>query len=144
MHYFSVFVGNHWVLWLVLALLVFALVVFESRGRVGGILQLAPQDVVALINRQKALVIDVRNAQAFCQGHIINAQNIELANLDQAMKKIQKFKTIPVIVYDDTQSSRKAIKFAKALKNVGFQEVQCLKGALAAWQKESLPLVKEG
>ena len=96
------------------------------------------------MNRQKALVIDVRNAQAFCQGHIINAQNIELSNLEQAIKKIQKFKTNPVIVYDDTQGSRKAIKFAKAFKALGFQQVQCLKGALAAWQKENFPLVKEG
>lgn len=142
MSYFLTFAENHWLLWLVFLLLVIALLVLESQGKVGGVLQLSAQAMVNLMNREKALVVDVRTNQAFCQGHIIHAQHIEFAGMDQAAKKIQKFKANPVVVYDDAQGG-KAVKFAKTLKNLGFQKVYCLQGGLPAWRKENLPVIKE-
>ena len=133
---------NHWLLWLILLVLLIALVLVESRGKVGGIAQLSAQAVVNLMNREKALVIDVRAAKAFCQGHIIHAQNIGLDGIDQAAKRIQKFKSSPVIIYDEAQGG-KAIRFAKALKKSGFQQLYALQGGLQAWRKENLPLIKE-
>ncbi len=142
MSYFLTFAINHWILWLILLVLLIVLLLIESQGKVGGILQISAKAMVNLMNREKALVIDVRTAQAFAKGHIIHAQNIEFTGIEQAAKKIQKFKSSFVIIYDEAQG-RKAIKFAKALKSSGFQQVQCLQGGLQAWRKENLPLVKD-
>lgn len=142
MNYFLTFATSHWVLFLLLIVLILILLLVESQSKVGGILQVSPQSMVTLMNREKALVIDVRPAKLFAQGHIIHAQNIEVDALGSSAKKIQKFKSNPVIVYDESQGN-KAIKMAKALKKSGFLQVQCLKGGLQAWRKENLPLIKE-
>lgn len=141
MNHFLTFAAHHWILFLLLILLVIALFVVESQGAVGGILQISAQHLVTLMNREKALVIDVREPAAFEAGHILHAQNISLAQLDQAVKRIQKFKAKPIAVYGKGQDSL-AVKLAKQLKQKGFKNVQCLRGGLQAWQKQNYPLSK--
>ncbi|TFW18311.1 rhodanese-like domain-containing protein [Duganella callida] len=106
-----------------------------QRGKRG-----SPQDVTMLINRGKATVLDVRDAKEFAEGHLPEARNIPLADLDKRISELNKFKNQSVIVVCKTgaRASAAAAKLAKA----GFGDVVNLEGGIAAWQKAGLPLAK--
>jgi rhodanese-related sulfurtransferase len=99
-----------------------------------------PQDVTLLINRSKATIVDVRDAMEFAEGHLPEAKNIPLADLDKRIGELEKFKSKSVVVVCKTgaRASSAAAKLAKA----GFADVVNLDGGVAAWQKAGLPLAK--
>jgi len=93
-----------------------------------------------LINREDALVVDVREPGEYGAGHILGAKNFPLARLGEA--DLAKRKDRPVIVYcDGTDRSSKA---ASLLKKQGFTRVVNLSGGLKAWQQAGLPVEKRG
>jgi len=120
------------------ALLV-AVVVFEVRQRAQGQTQVGPADAVRLINGG-AVVIDVRGAEDFRKGHIVNARNVEIGQIsaDNATLKKQKSKVLITVCDNGIVSNRAAALLRKA----GFEKVFSLKGGLNAWRTENLPLVK--
>jgi len=99
-----------------------------------------PQDVTLLINRSKATIVDVRDAKEFAEGHLPEAKNIPLADLDKRIGELDKFKSKSVVVVCKTgaRASAAAAKLAKA----GFTDVVNLDGGVASWQKAGLPLAK--
>jgi rhodanese-related sulfurtransferase len=99
-----------------------------------------PQDVTLLINRSKATIVDVRDAKEFAEGHLPEAKNIPLADLDKRIGELDKFKSKSVVVVckSGARASAAAAKLAKA----GFTDVVNLDGGVAAWQKAGLPLAK--
>ena len=142
-HQIFTFINNHLFLVGLFALLLVAIVVYElknGQGSVGGIPHLAPQQAVMHINHNHALIVDVRSQDAFNSGHILDAINIPATDLEQQLKKIEKYKKKPVVVVCALGQS--AAKVAKQLLNAGFQDVRVLMGGLQEWQKSRLPLVK--
>ena len=93
-----------------------------------------------LINQQNALVLDVRDATEYENGHLLNARNIPLGELEPRAGELQKHKEKPVIVVcDDGNRSGKA---ATALRKQGFEQVFTLSGGIRAWRQAGLPLEK--
>jgi rhodanese-related sulfurtransferase len=91
-----------------------------------------------LINREDALVVDVRDPGEYGAGHILGAKNVPLSRLGDG--ELSKKKERPVIVYcDGTDRSAKAIA---ALKKQGYARVVNLSGGLKAWQQAGLPVEK--
>ena len=91
-----------------------------------------------LINREDALVVDVRDPGEYGAGHILGAKNLPLSRLGDG--ELSKKKERPVIVYcDGTDRSSKAIA---ALKKQGYARVVNLSGGLKAWQQAGLPVEK--
>ena len=100
----------------------------------------SPAQATQLINRQDALVIDVREPAEFAAGHLLGAKNLPLARLAAPGADVAKRKDRPVIVYcDGTDRSSKA---AAALKKQGFARVLNLAGGIKAWQDAGLPVEK--
>lgn len=93
-----------------------------------------------LINRSKAVLLDVRDAAAFGAGHLVDARNIPLKELPNRIGELEKFKSRPVIVV--CQSGTTANKAVTVLKNAGFTEAVALDGGIAAWQAQGLPTAK--
>jgi len=92
-----------------------------------------------LINQQNALVLDVREGAEYEKGHMLNARNIALGELESRAGEIEKHKTKPVIVVcDDGNPSGRA---AAALRK-GFEQVFTLSGGIGAWRQAGLPLEK--
>lgn len=92
-----------------------------------------------LINREDALVVDVREAGEYGTGHILGARNVPLARLDGS-GDLAKRKEKPVIVYCD--GGERASKAAAALRKLGFTRVVNLSGGLPGWQQAGLPVEK--
>lgn len=109
--------------------------ILTQRGK-----RATPQDVTLLINRSKATIVDVRDAKEFAQGHLLEAKNIPLAELDQRIGELDKFKSKSLVVV--CQSGARASAAAAKLAKAGFTDVVNLDGGIAAWQKSGLPLAK--
>jgi rhodanese-related sulfurtransferase len=95
---------------------------------------------IELINRQDALVLDVRDAGDFGAGHILGAKNVPLPRVDEGGGELAKRKDRPVIVYDD--DGERAAKALASLKRQGFTQVANLSGGLGAWRQAGLPVEK--
>lgn len=132
------FASNHVILMTALTLSFLLLVFSELRRKAGGITNLEPQAAVSLINAD-AVVIDLRNAEAFARGHIVNAKNIPFDELDANEDKLSKMKSKPILAVCDagTTSGRVVDKLRKS----GMESVYGLKGGITAWSAANLPLV---
>ncbi len=64
------FIASHWILVTLFVIAFIWLIIEEakSKGTLGA--NLTPQTAVSLINRDNAVVIDTRDADAFATGHI--------------------------------------------------------------------------
>jgi rhodanese-related sulfurtransferase len=99
-----------------------------------------PLQATQLINREDALVVDVREPGEFGAGHVLGAKNVPLARLDAPGADLAKRKDKPVIVYCD--GGERSGKAMSALKRQGFTRVANLSGGLKAWQQAGLPVEK--
>jgi len=132
------FTANHPILVSALLASFFLLVFSELRRKSRGLTSVEPQAAVALINAD-AIVIDLRSADSFGRGHIVNARNIPQDELDANSEKLRNLGPKPIItVCDAGISSHRA---ADSLRKLGFESVYSLKGGIAAWTQANLPLV---
>ena len=132
------FAANHTLLVGALTVSFFVLVFSELRRKASGLINIDPPEAVTLMNND-AVVIDLRNAEAFLKGHIVNAKNIPFAEFDAQLDKIAGNKDKPIIaVCDVGGSSNKAVD---SLRKTGFASVYGLKGGMTAWTQAGLPVV---
>ncbi|MEO8119447.1 MAG: rhodanese-like domain-containing protein [Rhodoferax sp.] len=108
------------------------------KGATGG--SLTAEAAVQLINREKAVVIDVCEPNEFAAGHVGGAKNIPLSQLEQKLPAAVKNKALPVIlVCKSGARSGRAVSIAKKL---GYEQAQSLGGGMGAWTKANLPVEK--
>ena len=101
---------------------------------------LSPAGAVNLINRERAVVVDVSEPAEYAAGHVGGAKSIPLAQLEGKLASMVKNKTVPLILVCPTGSrSGKALEIAKKL---GYQQAQSLGGGLGAWKTANLPIEK--
>lgn len=132
------FASNHPLLVSALLLSFFLLVFSELRRKSRGLTHVEPQTAVKLINAD-ASVIDLRSPEAFARGHIVNARNIPLDEIDANQDKIRKLGSKPVLtVCDAGMQSPKAVD---KLRKAGLENVYGVKGGINAWTQANLPLV---
>lgn len=93
-----------------------------------------------LMNQQDATLVDVREADEFAAGHIINARHIPLSQVEARAGEVKKNKSKPVIVYCATGVRSGAA--VAALKKGGYEQVFNLAGGLSAWKQAGLPTEK--
>jgi len=118
--------------------LAIAALVIELRHRLSAAVAVGPTDAVRLMN-SGALVIDVRAADAFAAGHIIDARHIPQAELGAQADSLKKYREKPVIVCCDSGVTSGAS--AGVLKSLGFTQVVNLRGGIGAWKSDNMPLV---
>jgi rhodanese-related sulfurtransferase len=116
-----------------------AVLVFELRARVHAFAALSAMQAVRLMN-QGALVIDLRTKELFDAGHIVDARNIPVAELESQADVLKKWRDKNVITYCD--SGAQGASAARSLMKLGFTKVFNLHGGLNAWVKDNLPLAK--
>jgi rhodanese-related sulfurtransferase len=111
------------------------------RDKTGGN-SLSTLQATQLINREDALLLDVRDAAAYAQGHIINARNIPMSQLEERAGELgkQKGKTKPVIVHCENGVRSQA--GMTLLAKHGFEKVFTLAGGVSAWKAAGLPMEK--
>jgi rhodanese-related sulfurtransferase len=106
----------------------------------GGPGSLTPAGAVQLINRSKAVVVDVSEPEEFAKGHVVGSRNVPFGVLEQKLPETVKNKALPLILVCSTGA--RASRAVAAVKKLGYGEVQALSGGLAAWKEANLPLEK--
>ena len=134
------FAGRHPLLSLALAGITLALIYNEIAGRLSGVRRLGPAQLTALINREDALVVDLRPIADFDKGHIAGAKNVQMSQFDPENKQLAPAKALPVVLV--CKAGETATGAAKRLLAAGFTNVSVLEGGIQAWQSADLPLVK--
>lgn len=137
MQRFLEFFQHHPILLGVAALVILALIVDEVLRRMRKYREVGAAEAVLLINKGTP-VVDLRAPAEFSAGHIINARNLPLGELDSRIGELEKFKGQPLILCckEGSDAGTAAARLAK----LGFGPISALKGGIAAWQREQFPL----
>lgn len=133
------FVRNNLLLFAV-AVISGAMLLWPLFRRTAGGPWVTPAQATHLINREDALVVDVRDPGEYSAGHILGAKNVPLARIDDGASDLGKRKDRPLILYCDT--ANRSGKALGALKKQGFTRVAHLSGGISAWQQAGLPIEK--
>ncbi len=101
---------------------------------------ISPAAAVQLINREKAVVIDVGEPDEFAAGHVIGSRNVPMGQLEETLVATVKNKSLPLIMVCPVGArAGRAVPMAKKL---GFENVQSLAGGLKGWKAADLPVEK--
>lgn len=106
-----------------------------QRGAQGG--AISPSEAVRLINREKAVVIDVCEPAEYAAGHVAGSRSIPLGTLEGS-KDLPSNKTLPLVVV--CASGMRASRAAGTLRKAGYANAQVLAGGLKAWREANLPV----
>lgn len=130
------FLLDNWML-IAVALASGVALVVPTLGKGSG---LSPQDMVQLMNREKAIVIDVCEPDEFARGHVVGAKNVPLGDLEAKLPQVAKNKSNPVVMV--CQVGARSARAAATAQKLGYENVQSLAGGLKAWQAASMPIEK--
>jgi len=108
------------------------------RGANAG--SLTAQGAVHLINRERAVVVDVREPDEFAAGHVTGAKNVPLEQLEAKLTATVKNKSVPLLLFCATGSrAQRAVAMARKL---GYEQAQAVAGGLKSWKAANLPVEK--
>jgi rhodanese-related sulfurtransferase len=133
------YAGHHSLLAAAAVLAAMVVVAYELRVRSQNVAAASPQDVIRLMN-QNALVLDIRPQEAFAAGHVTGARHMPSDQIIKAGETLKKQKDKPIVVY--CESGTLASSAVRQLVAQGFTKVFSLRGGLAAWRTDNLPVAK--
>jgi rhodanese-related sulfurtransferase len=122
---------------LLLAILV--VIAYEIRQRGAAAFTVAPNEAIRLAN-SGAVLVDLRSANQFKDGHIAGAKNLPGDQIAADPKALEKLADKTVVLYCDNGMTTAAAQ--RTLARAGAKDVFSLRGGLAAWKQENLPVVK--
>ena len=99
-----------------------------------------PAQATMLINRQDAVVLDVRDSGDYANGRILHARSVPLAQLESRIGDLSRFKDKPVIICDETGA--KAPQVLATFRKHGFNNVTALAGGVTGWRQAGMPTEK--
>lgn len=134
------FAGRHPLLSVALVGLTLAIIGNEIMQLLRGFKVVRPAELTALVNRENALVVDLRASGDFAKGHISGARNVQMSQFDAENKALAPARSLPVVVV--CKNGQVSAGAAKRLQKAGFEKVYMLDGGIDAWQAADLPLVK--
>ena len=116
-----------------------ALLFYELRLKARDIGSLSPTVAIRMIN-DGATVVDVRLPDPFSAGHIVDARNIPEAELLKNPAVLDGNRKSTLLVCD---TGSRSASIAAQLRKTGTENIFCIKGGLAAWQQDNLPIVRD-
>ena len=137
MEQFFSFLGDHPILVGTFLLLLF-LFFRNERTRAGA--TVGTQELVRLVNKENAVVLDVRERNEFMEGHIVDALNIPYTSLESRLDEISQHKEKPIVIA--CKMGQHSGAAGTLLQKNGFTNVTRLTGGYAEWRAQNLPVVK--
>ncbi|MDF1818853.1 MAG: rhodanese-like domain-containing protein [Immundisolibacteraceae bacterium] len=134
------FVIANWELFAGVAVVAVLLLVTSSGANLGGLTVATPAQVVQMLNREQALILDLRSETGFDDGHIAGSINVTADNMEAALRKVTRPADQPVVLVTDR--GVKTAPVIKELKQADVKRIVEIKGGVQAWRDEQLPLIK--
>jgi rhodanese-related sulfurtransferase len=127
--------------WVALALVSGAMLLWPLiRGGAGGA-AVSPIQATLMINREDAIVVDVREPNEYAAGHVPHSRAMPMGQVAKRLGELDKYKNKPVIVV--CQSGNRSSSACNALRKGGFEKVYNLSGGIGAWEQAGLPVTKK-
>ncbi|AUG98682.1 rhodanese-like domain-containing protein [Pectobacteriaceae bacterium CE70] len=135
------FISKHSILVLAWVGLLVAVIVLTVKSSLSKVKEVVRGEAIQLINKEDAIVVDIRNRDDYRRGHIANAINLIPNDIKSGnLGELEKHKSQPIIVVcANGLSSRES---AENLLKAGFVRAMTLKDGLTGWSGENLPLVR--
>ena len=130
---------NHPLLAGAAALMALLVLGYELRSRGTGGATVAPNEAIRKMNGG-AVLVDLRSANLFKDGHIEGARNVPGDQLAADAKALERLAGKSLVLYCDNGATTQAA--LRTLARAGAKDVFSLRGRLAAWKQENLPVVK--
>lgn len=135
---FADFVIEYWMLWGIAAGLALALVLSFVPDLIPGARLVSPAEVTRLINRERALVLDLRPEAVFAAGHLPGAVRVDPSRDAERIRILTKDRSRPVVLHtDDTMAG---LALFRSLGAQGSERIYRLQGGVDAWRAAGLPL----
>lgn len=132
------FVGNNAILFVLLAGVIALIAWTEFRRLTRKYRGLSPTEAVRLINRDEAVVVDIREDAEARKGSIAGARHIPVSVFKQRMSELEKFRERTIVVVCQTGS--RSAPICEQLVGAGYPSVAQLRGGIVAWEGAGLPL----
>ncbi len=112
------------------------------RGAQVGGRAVTVSEAVRLMNREKAVLVDIRDAGTFAGGHAIGSRHVPLEDLSKSPmpSALPSNKSLPVLLVCDRGA--RAARAASILRKSGYERALCVEGGMAAWREAQLPIEK--
>lgn len=137
----SSFFTENFILFAALGIILALILRMEIKRAMRGFKNITAAEAVQLINKEDAVLIDVRESNELTQGSIRNAKHMALSVLKQRVEELKSFADKPVIAY--CKSGNRSNEACEILKKNNFTNVMSLKGGIEAWKVANLPVVKK-
>jgi rhodanese-related sulfurtransferase len=132
------FLLQNWYLF-AMAIVSGAMLAWPLLAGMSGGARISATDAVRLINREKAVLIDVSEPAEYAAAHPVGAKSVPLGSLEGS-RDLPKNKSLPLLVICPTGS--RAPRAVAMLKKLGFENAQVLAGGLSGWRAANLPVEK--
>jgi rhodanese-related sulfurtransferase len=133
------YLQKHPVLAALAVVLAVAVLVYELRSRRTAYAALRPQEAIQLMN-QGAQLYDLRDAAGYAAGHINGAKHLDPGQQANAVDQLKRFKDRLLLLY--CEDGGRSTQLTRQLHASGFTKVFNLRGGLATWRAEGLPLAR--
>jgi rhodanese-related sulfurtransferase len=100
---------------------------------------LTPADAVQRINREKAVVVDVREAEEYVPATSPTPRT-SLAQLEERLPQVAKNKSVPVVLV--CEKGARAVRAEAMAKKLGYEKAQALAGGMKGWRDAGMPVEK--
>jgi len=131
------FIINHWVLCGLLVGLIVTLIYTESLKRGASV---SLHEATRVMNQEEGVVVDLRGAQEFAEGHIAGAINVPYAELGSRISELDKHKDSAIVLV--CKMGQHSATASRSLKEAGFSNVRRMDGGMAEWNNANMPTVK--
>lgn len=138
---FTEFVGQNFILFAGLGIIIALILRMEIKLALRGFKTVTPAEAVQLINKEDAIIVDVREDNERVNGYIQGAKHLALSVFKQRVEELQNHTENPVITY--CKMGNRSSQACEILKKHNFKNVMSLKGGIEAWQAVNLPIVKK-
>ena len=135
------FIAGNFVLFAALGIIIALILRMEIKRALCGFKSVTPAEAVRFINKEDALVLDIRESNELGQGSIRGARHLALSVLKQRLEELHEYIEKPVIAY--CKAGNRSTQACEILKKNNFSNVMSLKGGLEAWKMDNLPVVKK-
>ncbi|MBC6413588.1 MAG: rhodanese-like domain-containing protein [Chromatiales bacterium] len=138
---YTSFIADNLFLVALFLILLTAIIITETKKLTKKYKDLTPAQAVQLLNRENAVMIDVREVSELSGDGIRDAKHMSFSTLTNRLAELLKAKDKPVIAF--CMNGFKSSKACRLLCKQGFTKVYCLKGGIVAWKDANMPVVKK-
>jgi len=113
-----------------------AMLMWPGFSRARGVNGVDTTGATQLVNHEQAVFVDIRPPVEYEKGHIAQARNVPVDDIETRASSLPKNKPLIVVCNNGRTAARAAAQF----KAKGFEKVHTLNGGLIAWQQAGLPV----